>query len=212
MNIKMLTLIATVFSFGVLGLPGTNQTAQAQESTVQEMVLGNPDAVVTVTEYASYTCPHCATFHLGPFKQLKTDYIETGKIKFVYREVYFDRYGLWASIVARCGGAEKFFGINDLLFAQMREWATGTPQEIADKLRRIGLTAGLTEDQLDTCFTDGDNAQALVEWYEANAKADGIRGTPSFMINGTQHSNMSYEDFKTVLDELLAPEEATPAQ
>ncbi|MGV6839853.1 MAG: DsbA family protein [Planktomarina sp.] len=205
MNFKTLSFAVAMFAVGVFGLNGLDQSAKTQEAqaAVQEMVLGNPESTVTVTEYASFTCPHCANFHNGPFKQLKADYIDTGKIKFVFREVYFDRFGLWASIVARCGGEEKFYGVSDLLFAQMREWASGGPQEIAGKLRTIGLTAGLTEGQLDACFTDGDKAQALVEWYEQNAKADGIRSTPSFVINGKLYSNMSYEDFKGVLDGLL---------
>ena len=82
------------------------QDATADEidtSMIKEMSIGNPDSSVTVIEYASYTCPHCAAFHADTFKQLKADYIDTGKINFVYREVYFDRFGLWAGIVARCG-------------------------------------------------------------------------------------------------------------
>ena len=85
-------------------------------SGITEMVHGRCERAVTMIEYASFTCPHCATFHNGPFKQLKADYIDTGKVKFIYREVYFDRPGLWASMVARCGGQEKFFGIADLIY------------------------------------------------------------------------------------------------
>ena len=90
-------------------LPGPVSQALAQDakdidtSMIKEMALGNPDASVTVIEYASFTCPHCATFHVGPYKQLKTEYIDPGLINFIYREVYFDRPGLWAGITARCG-------------------------------------------------------------------------------------------------------------
>ncbi|MGB1209346.1 MAG: thioredoxin domain-containing protein, partial [Paracoccaceae bacterium] len=72
------------------------QSATSEPPVVQDMILGNPDAPIEVIEYASYTCPHCASFHANQFKQLKENYIDTGKIKFVYREVYFDRPGLWA--------------------------------------------------------------------------------------------------------------------
>ena len=86
--------------------------ASAQEATemvaIPDMVIGAADAPVEVIEYASYTCPHCASFHANQFPQLKENYIDTGKIRFVYREVYFDRFGLWASMVARCGGQERF--------------------------------------------------------------------------------------------------------
>ena len=128
-------------------LPGAASAQDAAEidtSTVPEMTLGADDAPVEVIEYASFTCPHCASFHDEQFPQLKEDYIETGLVRFVYREVYFDRFGLWASMVARCGGEEKFFGISDMLYDQQRDWIAGGQRSavIAGNLRRIGLTAG----------------------------------------------------------------------
>ena len=80
-----------------LGAANAQTAAEIDTSTIVEMQIGNPEAAVTVIEYASYTCPHCARFHEGPYKQLKAEYIDTGKINFIYREVYFDRFGLWAS-------------------------------------------------------------------------------------------------------------------
>ena len=100
----------------LVGAAAADETAEIDVSTIQDMALGAEDAPVTIIEYASYTCPHCATFHAGPYKQLKADYIDTGKVRFIFREVYFDKYGLWASMIARCGGPEKFFGISDLIF------------------------------------------------------------------------------------------------
>ena len=86
------------------------------EVTIAEMTLGSEEAEVHIVEYASYTCPHCATFHTEIYPRLKKDYIETGKVRFTYREVYFDKYGLWASMIARCAGPEKFFGLTDLIY------------------------------------------------------------------------------------------------
>ncbi len=109
------------------------QSGDIDTSGIVEMAQGNEDAAVTLIEYASYTCPHCANFHEGPYKQLKSDFIDTGKIRFVYREVYFDRYGLWASMVARCAGPDKFFGITDLIFKGQSEWTkAGGASEIVD--------------------------------------------------------------------------------
>lgn len=178
-------------------------TAQAQDVEIADMQQGNPEAAVTVIEYASYTCPHCANFHSNQYKDLKTNYIDTGLINFVYREVYFDRYGLWASMVARCDES-KFFGINDLLYKGQRDWTQGEPAQIADNLRTIGRVAGLSDDQLEACLTDADKAQGLFAWYQANAEADNVRGTPSFLINGKAYSNMSYAEFASVIDDLLA--------
>jgi len=170
-------------------------------SDIVEMVQGNPDATVEIIEYASYTCPHCGAFHVGPYKQLKADFIDTGKIKFVYREVYFDRYGLWASAIARCGGEEKFFGITDLIYSTQSEWSrAGGPAEIAEELRKIGRLAGLGNDQIEACLQDGDKLQSLVAWYQINAERDGIRSTPSFMINGTAYQNMAYPEMKALIE------------
>ncbi|GAB5434230.1 MAG: hypothetical protein EpisKO_36000 [Epibacterium sp.] len=119
----------------------SSQGAEAVEvdtSTIMEMVQGAEDAPVTLIEYSSYTCPHCANFHADAYKKLKAEYIDTGKVKLVYREVYFDRFGLWASMVARCGGEEKFFGITDLIFKQQAEWTrAGGPAEMVEELKKI---------------------------------------------------------------------------
>ncbi|WP_323768999.1 DsbA family protein [Marinovum sp.] len=178
--------------------------AEVDTSSIVEMVQGAEDAPVTVIEYASYTCPHCANFHENQYKDLKADYIDTGKIKFVYREVYFDRYGLWASMIARCGGQERFFGITDLIYKGQSDWvASGDPATIVGELRKIGRLAGLTEETLESCLQDGDKARTLVAWFEENAKADDIKSTPSFVIDGELYTNMSYSEFKAILDEKL---------
>mgnify|MGYP002628249127 CR=1 FL=1 len=190
----------------ILGSALAQEAGEIDTSTVAEMVLGNPDAAVEVIEYASFTCPHCAAFHANQFQELKANYIDTGLIKFVYREIYFDRFGLWASMVARCGGEMRFFGISDMLYDQQREWIAGgqDPALIAGNLRRIGLTAGLDGEQVDACLSDPTTAQTLVAWFEENSARDEITSTPSFIINGEKFSNMSYSDFAAVLDERLA--------
>jgi protein-disulfide isomerase len=180
------------------------QEAEVDTSRVLEMSLGNPDAPVTVIEYASFTCPHCRTFHEGAFKELKAEYIDTGKINFIYREVYFDRFGLWAGMLARCAGPERYFGMTDMLYANQQEWiGNGDPATIAENLRRMGRTAGLTNEQVDACLQDGEMARAMVAVYQQNAEADGIESTPSFMINGEKFGNMSFEQFSAILDEKL---------
>lgn len=179
--------------------------AFAQDApVVPDMSMGNPEAAVTVIEYASFTCPHCANFHSTVLKDLKRDYIDTGKINFIHREVFFDRFGLWASMVARCGGEMRYFGIIDRIYSTQKEWTSGgDPATIAENLRKIGLTAGITREELDACLMDNDFAQALVTWYSENAKADAVTATPSFVINGEKYSNMSYKEFAEVLDEKL---------
>lgn len=183
--------------------------ANAQEAAemvaIPDMVMGAADAPVEVIEYASYTCPHCASFHANQFPQLKENYIDTGKIRFVYREVYFDRFGLWASMVARCGGQERFFAISDMIYEKQREWtSSGDPATIAEELQKFGRIAGLDQATLDECMSDGVFAQSLVAWFQENAERDAISSTPSFLIDGEKYSNMSYADFAATLDEKLA--------
>jgi protein-disulfide isomerase len=217
-SLRILAGFAIVLAFGASVIGGQSRTgdlfgaAFAQDaseidtSMIPEMSIGNPDAKVTVIEYASFTCPHCARFHADAFKQLKSEFIDTGKINFIYREVYFDRFGLWASIVARCGeGAEnRYFGIADMIYAQQGTWARQeNPADIVDSLRKIGKTAGLTDAQLDQCFTDGDTAQALYALWLQRSESDGINSTPSFIINGEKYNNMSFDAMKEIIDEAL---------
>ncbi len=188
-----------------IGAVNAQEAADVDTSSIVEMTMGPENAKVTVTEYASFTCPHCANFHKGPLKQLKADYVDTNKIHFVYRDVYFDRFGLWASMVARCGGPVRFFGIADMLYTQQKDWiGNGDPTEISANLRKIGKVAGLSADQLQTCLADNDKAQTLVAWYQQNAEADEIKSTPTLIINGTKYANMNYADLKAVIDEKLA--------
>jgi protein-disulfide isomerase len=180
------------------------QTEAAPEAAAIEVVdfgLGPTDAKVTLIEYASFTCPHCATFHANVFKNLKADYIDTGKLRFEYREVYFDRPALWAAMIARCGGEMRYFGISEMIFDQQKEWAAGeTPTAIVDSLKKIGRAAGLEDAAMDVCLKDEAKAKAMIAHYEKNFTADGIEGTPTLMINGVKHSNMSYDDLKVILD------------
>lgn len=185
----------------LVGAASAQEAAEVDTSTIVEMVQGSETAPVTLIEYASYTCPHCANFHEGPYKQLKADFIDTGKVKFVYREVYFDRYGLWASMIARCKGPEKFFGITDLIFKGQSEWTrAGGASEIVDELRKIGRLAGIDKDELEACLMDANRAQTLVAWYQENATKDGVESTPSFILNGKKVENQPYADLKKLIE------------
>jgi protein-disulfide isomerase len=170
-----------------------------------DFTLGSPDAPVKIVEYASYTCPHCAAFHANVFKSLKSEYIDTGKVHFTLREVYFDRYGLWAAMVARCGGEMRYFGIHDMLFDKQQEWAASQdPTEVVNNLRTIGKAAGLDDTSLDACLNDQAKAEAMIARFEKNMAADGVQGTPTIFVNGAKHSNMAWEDLKAIIDAELA--------
>lgn len=192
--------------------PGQNQLpdlvgmAHAQDadlSGIVEMTMGSEDAPVTLMEYASFTCPHCATFHNNVLGKIKAEYVDTGKVKFVYRDVYFDRPGLWAAMMARCEPT-KFFGIADMLYAEQKSWiGGGNLSEIDQNLRRIGLVAGIGKEELDACMADAENAQALYTWFQQNMETDDVSSTPTLFVDGKKYSNMSYTDLKAILDERL---------
>ena len=188
-----------------LGAANAQDAAAVDTAGIPEMTIGKLDAPVKVTEYASFTCPHCRDFHNEVWKDLKKNYIDTGKIQFTYREVYFDRFGLWAAMLARCGGGMRYFGIVDILFETQADWlAGGDPAKIADNLKTIGRKAGMNDDDIAACLSDSDQAKKLVALYQQNAAADKVEGTPTFIIDGTKYSNMGYDDFAKILDAELA--------
>ena len=214
-NNKLYSLLASVFvSLGLIILTTSNlnsngvraQTLNSnsiESETIDEMVLGNEDAPVVIIEYASFTCPHCKNFHEDSFLKLKKDYIEPGLVKYIFREVYFDKYGLWAAMVARCGGSKKYFGLIDLIFKKQDEWTTGDVDEVVAKLERIGKISGMSDSEIQNCMQNNTKARALVEKYRENALKDDIKSTPSFIINGKLYSNMDYDKLTEIIENNL---------
>ena len=179
-------------------------TGAADDAGYVEMTLGNPDAQLVVTEYLMFTCPHCKSFHETVYPRLKREYIDTGRIRYRVRETYFNRPALWAAIIARCGGREKYFGISDMLFARQDGWSRQeSPAAIVERLAGIGMAAGLTMDEIQVCLTDAANAEMLYNTQLEHLAEDNIDSTPSFVIDGERYSNMSYDDFAEILDSHL---------
>lgn len=178
---------------------------EAQVETLADISLGAEDAPLTLVEYASFTCGHCANFHNDNWDKLKSEYVDTGKVKFIQRDVYFDQLGLWAGILARCGGDDKYYAVSGLLFEEQQKWLSGSSgEEVAANLRRIGLKAGMTEEQMTACWDDSAKAEQLVATYQKNAGADGIEATPTFIIGGEKVMNQPWDDLKKVIDAKLA--------
>ena len=175
------------------------------EPVVLEMILGDEDAPVTMYEYASFTCPHCARYHTTIYPSFKRDYIDTGKVRLIYREVYFDKLGIWGGLIARCAGPEKYFGIVDLLYRRAEDWVrAGNAGATAQVLQQIGRVAGLNDEEITACLKDTAKAEAMVAVFQANAKEHGITGTPSFIINGEPQANVNYPELQEVLDAAVA--------
>ncbi len=197
----LLVALATSFALPAIA----EETAKSAAPVIEDFSIGAADAKVKMIEYASFTCPHCADFHAEAFAKLKVEYIDTGKVQFTLREVYFDRYGLWAAMVARCGGDMKYFYIHDILFDTQKEWAASDdPNVVVENLKKIARTAGMEDATVDACLKDTAAADAMVARFQANMEADGVEGTPTIFINGAKYSNMSYVDLKALIDAELA--------
>jgi len=175
-----------------------------KENIYLDMVKGNSDAKVTIVEYASFTCPYCATFHKEIFPQLKEQYIDTGKVKFIYREVYFDAPGLWGGLLARCVSPKKYFGVVDLLYKKQSKWASGsTEKEILNELFSIGRQVGMEDEQINKCMQNKEKSLKMIDAYLENSKIDKISSTPSLVINGKLLKPNNFDDLAVEIDKIL---------
>lgn len=208
-----MTVAAPAFAQDAKPADTTPAPAQAQAAADQmpegkvlaDIVLGKAEAPLTIVEYASFTCPHCAAFHAENLPKLKAEYIDTGKVKFIQRDVYFDAVGLWAGILARCGGDDKYYAVSDMLFDEQKAWLDAkTGDEIAANLRKIGAKAGMTTEQMDACWADKQKVADLVATFQKNATADNVEGTPSFIIGGEKVANQPWDEMKKIIDAKLA--------
>ena len=175
------------------------------ESKYIEMSKGDEKAPVVFVEYASLTCPACAAFHANVYPILNKEYIETGKIKFIHREIYFDRAGLWAALTARCTNAVKrYFGMLDLLYSEQPIWSrSDSSDEIVNALLKISAKSGIKKEKAISCLEDQEKALDLVNQYQIYVKEDAIESTPTFVINEKKYTNRSYEEIKEIIEREL---------
>jgi protein-disulfide isomerase len=178
--------------------------------SADDMVLGDANAPVTLIEYASTTCPHCAAFHEEAWEQLKTNYIDTGRVRFVFREYPTAPAPIAVAgfQLARCGGAssEQYFARIGELFRQQRAmFATGSMEGVRQKLIEIGSATGLSQDQVMQCIADESGAERIRNTVETADREFNVTGTPTFIINGVKYDGPpSYTGVSAALDRALA--------
>ena len=143
--------------------------------------LGSADAPVTIIEYASMTCPHCAHFYETTYPELKTKYIDTGKVRFIFREFPLDQLAAAASMLARCAGKDKYFPLIETFFAQQKEWVVQKPLE---PMLAIAKQAGFTQQSFEECLANQQMLTALEETRKRANTKFGVNSTPTFFING----------------------------
>ena len=146
-----------------------------------DFVLGSEKAPVTIIEYASMTCPHCAHFSETTFPELRKRYIDTGKVRFIFREFPLDALAAAGFMLARCAGKDKFIPVVETLFAKQREWMVEKPIE---PLREIAKQLGLTQESFDACLANQKVLDSVQEVRDRAAEKLGVNSTPTFFVNG----------------------------
>jgi protein-disulfide isomerase len=164
-----------------------------------EMEVGSKDAKVTIIEYASASCPHCAAFFKDVYLPLKKDYIDTGKVRFIFREFPHNDIGLAGFMLARCAPAEKYFPIVDVLFETQATWMENPPVG----LKEIAKQAGMTEDAFNACLQNEKVAKDIIDAKNRATSVAKIEGIPTVFINGVKIEERDYESIKKKIDPLL---------
>ena len=194
MKARFVTALAVV-AFTAFGA-ANNATSQVPEAVVEgfvtssggftgDVIVGSPDAPVTLVEYASLSCPNCARFHANTYPALKAAYVDTGKVRFVLRDFPLNEAAFAAAIVARCGGRENYMRIAELLMATQQEWIPFP--DWLDRIDDMGVRAGLDPASVDACLRDEALFESINERRSTVMNRHGSIGTPTFTINGQRH-------------------------
>lgn len=211
---KKIAIIAAVVIAAIAGffILNTSKTSAMSETDMVDLPphladrsMGNPDASVTIIEYANYTCSFCGEFHENVFDKLKTEYIDTNKVNFIHREVITDGPGLLATSLARCLPDNQYFGMAAVLYKNQQEWAYGqeTIDGVKEALRKYSNLAGLSVDELNACFDDTAKQEEILDHFKKLADEDKIQGTPSIYINGEYVKNWQWDNLKKEIDAAL---------
>ena len=197
----------TAFGLALIlpNLPALAQNAAPSDLAVPgplgEVAQGPADAKVTIIEYASLTCSHCAAFHKETYPELKKRYIDTGKVRFIFREFPLDPLAAGAFMLARCAGEGKFFPMVEMLFEQQNTWAIRQP---LPPLLALAKQAGFTEQSFNACLQDDKLLKQVEEIRDRGSKEYGVASTPTFFINGKKETGaLTIEQFDKLLEPLL---------
>ncbi len=176
--------------------------AAGGEGTWGDIVYGDPNAPVVVIEYASFTCPACANFAINIFPKIKENYIDAGKIKFVYRNLVRDQYDMAASLVARCRTPDVAKHLTKIFFERQRDW-TGAEDKVAGLAMLARRAVGMSRIQVDRCIANTDMQQHLVKMTQGAAVRYNASATPTIIVDGSKVGVASLENIKAVIDAKL---------
>jgi len=176
--------------------------ALTTEEMLAEGTIGDEKAPVTIVEYASLTCPHCADFTKNTFDTLKAKYIDTGKVRYTYRDFPLDKLSTYAAMMVRCAGPDHFYGLLAALFKSQDIWAAS--KDPMGELAKFGRLAGLSKEQFDACMANEDLLKGILKGAQDAQEQLNVAATPTFIVNGVRHEgNMSLEEFDKILTPLI---------
>ena len=169
------------------------------EQALKDRIMGDPEAPITIIEYASLTCPHCADFHAETLPQVKKEWIDTGRAKLVYRDYPLDKHAASAAQIARCAPESRYFAFLNAFFVQQRNWARSEdPVRVLTQLAALG---GMSKGDVDACLANNALQDGILQMRLDGQMEFDIKSTPSFVVNGRViHGGMGYADFKDVLE------------
>jgi protein-disulfide isomerase len=168
-----------------------------------DRVLGNPDAPITIIEYASLTCPHCAHFANDVLPELKKKWIDTGKVKMVLRDFPLDEPALRAAMIARCAPPDRFYAYVDTFFAAQDKWVMA--RDYREALARLVKLGGMSKDEFDNCLNNTALENRIVEGRLTASKEFDVNSTPTFFVNGAKFTGApTLEEFDKVLSGISA--------
>ena len=194
-----------VGAIGALGPAAWAQTFSVLEleakGPLDDIPMGSASAPVTIIEYASMTCPHCAAFAVTTFPKLKEKYIDTGKVRYIMREYPLDRLATAAFMLARCSGPDKYYPLIETLFAQQQKWAVKEP---IPPLLAIAMQAGFTKQSFEACINDKALLDKVDQMRNRGKEKFKVEATPTFYINGERHSGaLSFEELDKTIASLI---------
>ena len=168
-----------------------------------DLAVGDPDAPVTVIEFLSLTCPSCERFHKNVYKQLKTAYVDTGKVRFVARDFPLNAPAFQAAVLAHCAGRDRYFTFIDVLFQTFDDWASS--RDYTDMLAQIGELGGVSRDRFEECLNDKNLENTIFQSIMDGQAEYDVSGTPTLVVNGAKYDGkMTFDALARHIDRLLA--------
>ena len=200
-----LSTVLTIFFYLVFSLNLKADNHSVLSISDNDFYIGSPDAPVTIIEYASMSCSHCADFHNNTLDDLKSEYIDTGKVRFVFRDFPFNYPALAGSMIVGCVPKDAKYQYMNALYKLQNNWIRREHSDTRKELYKIMQSGGMKQEEFDLCLSNIDLENDILEGVMSAQREFNIRSTPSFIINGVLYSgNKNIKEFRQIIDKILS--------